>query len=82
MKPSDSQFWKNLMGVKEQFLDLGKFKLVSGNQIRFLEDKWLGNHKLSAQYPILFNIVRHKHATVAEVLNATPLNVSFRRSGD
>ncbi|WVZ49016.1 LOW QUALITY PROTEIN: hypothetical protein U9M48_000398 [Paspalum notatum var. saurae] len=80
MKPRDSQFWKSLMGVKEQFLDLGKFILLSGNQIRFWDDKWLGNHKLSLQYPNLFNIVRHKHTTVAEVLNATPLNVSFRRS--
>ena len=27
-------------GVKDQFLNLGRFKLVSGNQIRFWEDKW------------------------------------------
>ncbi|WVZ62616.1 hypothetical protein U9M48_012344, partial [Paspalum notatum var. saurae] len=80
LKPSGSQFWKSLMGVKEQFLTLGKFKLGSGNQVRFWEDKWLGNHKLSLQYPNLFNIVRHKHATVAEVLNATSLNVSCRSS--
>jgi hypothetical protein len=30
--------------------------------------------------PNLFNIVRKKQATVANVLNFTPLNVSFRRA--
>jgi hypothetical protein len=30
--------------------------------------------------PNLFNIVRKKQATVANVLNSTPLNVSFRRA--
>jgi hypothetical protein len=42
--------------------------------------KWLGNHELKVQYPNLFNIVRHKHATVAEVLNEASLNVSFIKS--
>ena len=37
-KAGDSHFWSSLMGVKDQFLNLGKFKLVSGNQIRFWED--------------------------------------------
>jgi hypothetical protein len=35
---------------------------------------------LKNQYPNLFNIVRKKQATVADVLNSTPLNVSFRRA--
>ena len=68
-----------LDGVKDQFLNLGRFKLVSGNQIRFWEDKWLRNQKLKNQFPNLFNIVRKKHATVAEVLSSNPLNISFRR---
>jgi hypothetical protein len=42
-QPGDSHFWMSLMGVKEQFLSLGRFKLVSGNQIRFWEDVWLEN---------------------------------------
>lgn len=33
-----------------------------------------------SRYPNLYNIVRRKHATIACVLNTTPLNVSFRRS--
>ena len=67
------------MGVEGQFLNLGRFKLVSGNQIGFWEDKWLRNQKLKDQFSNLLNIVRRKYATVAEVLNLNPLNVSFRR---
>jgi hypothetical protein len=31
------------------------------------------------KYPSLYNIVRKKHALVAQMLSTTPLNVSFRR---
>jgi len=78
-KSRDSHFWKGLMGVKDQFLNLGRFKLVSGNQLRFWEDIWLGNQALKFKYPNLFNIVRKKRATVADVLSSSPLNISFRR---
>jgi hypothetical protein len=54
--------------------------MLGSNQIRFWEDKWLGNHELKVQYLNLFNIVIHKHTIVAEVLNEATLNVSFRRS--
>jgi len=77
-KAGDSHFWSSLMAVKDQFLNLGRFKLVSGNEIRFWEDKWLDNQKLKDNFPI-FNIVQRKYATVAEVLSSYPLNVSFRR---
>ena len=36
-------------------------------------------YSFSEVYPGLFRIVRRKDDTVAEVLRATPLNVSFRR---
>ena len=78
-KAVDSYFWSSLMGVEDQFLNLGRFKLVSGNQIGFWEDKWLRNQKLKDQFSNLLNIVRRKYATVAEVLSLNPLNVSFRR---
>ncbi|WVZ61942.1 hypothetical protein U9M48_011747, partial [Paspalum notatum var. saurae] len=68
----DSQFWSCLMGIKDQFLNLGSFILKIGTQIR--------GTSLKYQYPSLFNIVRKKHATVAEVLGSNPLSVSFRRS--
>ena len=68
------------MKVKDTFLNHGSFHLNDGNQIRFWEDKWIGNHTLREQYPDLYNIVRKKHATVASVFSRVPLNVSFRRS--
>ena len=68
------------MGVKDQFLNLGKFKLNSCSKLRFWEDKLLGTQALKFQYPNLLNTVRKKHATVAEVLSTNPLNVSFRRA--
>ncbi|WVZ62463.1 hypothetical protein U9M48_012212 [Paspalum notatum var. saurae] len=73
-KAGDSHFWMGLMGIKDQFLDLGTFKLNSGTQIRFWEDVWLGNQSLKYFYPNLFNIVRKKHATMTEVLSTNPLN--------
>jgi hypothetical protein len=68
------------MNVKDHFLSLGRFKLVSRNQIRFWEDKWLGNHAFKHVYPNLFNIARKKHATTADVIRSSPLNISFKRA--
>ena len=79
-KAEDSHFWKSLLSNKDMFLSLGSFKLGSGEEIRFWEDKWLGNRALKEQYPNIFNIVRKKSATVADVLRTNPYNVSLRRS--
>ena len=73
-------FLGGLIKVKDTFLNYGSFYLNDGNQIRFWEDKWLGNHTLREQYPALFNIVRKKHATVASLFDRVHLNVSFRRT--
>ncbi|WVZ81603.1 hypothetical protein U9M48_028958 [Paspalum notatum var. saurae] len=62
--PGVSHFWAGLMDVK---------------QVRFWEHTWCGNRPLKFLYPSLFNIVRKKGATVADVMSSTPLNVSFRR---
>jgi hypothetical protein len=75
-----SHFWLGLKRVKGLFLSLGVFALKNGEQIRFWEDKWLGNQSLMFQYPSLYQIVRHKSGTVANVFRYAPLNVSFRRS--
>jgi hypothetical protein len=79
-KTGDSHFWSGLMRVKGLFLSLGVFTLKNGEQIRFWEDKWLGNQSLMFQYPSLFQIVRHKSATIANVFISVLLNVSFRMS--
>ena len=46
VKPRDSQFWKGLMKVKDQFLQFGTFSTKSGVDIRFWEDRWVGQYDL------------------------------------
>jgi hypothetical protein len=78
-KLGDSQFWIGLMNIKDKFLSMGNFKLQDGKQIRFWEDKWLGDNTLKEQYPNLYNIVPKKSARVAKIFSTRPLNVSFTR---
>lgn len=64
------------MGVREQFLNLSRFHLDSGNQIRFWEG-WATGQLNMATY--LFDIVQRKQATVADLLNSSPINLYFKR---
>jgi hypothetical protein len=79
-KPGDSHFWAGLMATKKHFFRFGSFSIRDGSEIRFWEDKWLGNTTLREQYPALYNIVRHKDHTLATVLENFPPNVTFRRT--
>jgi hypothetical protein len=79
-QPGDSHFWSRLMKVKDQFLHYGRFKVHNGKETRFWEDNWVGDRRLKIAYPNLYQIVRKKSATVAEVLSTTPLNVTFQRA--
>jgi hypothetical protein len=56
---------------------MSTFILYDGRQIRFWEDSWLGTTPLNIQYPNLYNIVRRKDATIAEIFSSRLLNVSF-----
>jgi hypothetical protein len=67
------------MATKKYFFGLGSFSIRDGSEIRFWEDKWLGNATLREQYPALYNIIRHKGDTIAKVLESYPPNMSFRR---
>ncbi|WVZ54782.1 hypothetical protein U9M48_005531 [Paspalum notatum var. saurae] len=85
LEPSDQEgrglpLLDGAKGVKDQFLDLGSFKLNSSTQIRFWEDVWLGNQPFIYLYPNLFNILRKKYVIVAKVFSTNPLNVYFRRA--
>ena len=51
------------MATKKYFFGYGSFSIKDGLEIRFWEDKWLGNATLLEQYPALYNIVRHKSDT-------------------
>jgi hypothetical protein len=68
------------MNIKDQFLSMSNSKLQDGKQIRFWEDKLLGDSSLKEQYPSLYNIVLKKSAIIADIFSTRPLNVSFRRS--
>jgi hypothetical protein len=64
---------------QQSFFEWGPFVLGDGKGTRFWEDTWLGETPLSSQYLALYNIVRHKHVRVADVLSNPPLNTGFRR---
>jgi hypothetical protein len=44
------------------------------------KDTWVGSTPFRFRYPSIYNIVRDPHATVANVMATSPLNVSFRRA--
>jgi hypothetical protein len=67
------------MRVKEDFFNIGFFKIGDGSTIQFWEDIWLGESPLAHQYTSLYNIVQWKNVLVANVLAETPLNIGFRR---
>jgi hypothetical protein len=65
--------------MKKLFFVLGTFFIKDGSEIRFWEEEWLDATSFREQYPVLYNIVRHKGDTIAKVLETSPPNVSFRR---
>ena len=78
-KSGDSHFWASLMKVTRDFLRFGTFVIKDGSQVRFWEGTWLENSPLRDQYPQLYNIVRKKQDTVADVLSTKIPNLSWRR---
>ena len=79
-KPTDSPFWKGIMGVKKDFFDRISVSLGNGLSVRFWEDPWLSETPLAFQYPSLYNIVRNKNVLVAHVLDHDHPNLQFRRA--
>jgi hypothetical protein len=78
-KQGDSHFWSGLRKVKDSFLNLSRFQLSNGQNVRFWEDKWLDNRTLKELYPTLFAIIRKKHISAVSVFSTIPLNISFWR---
>jgi hypothetical protein len=67
------------MKATTNFLMHGSFRLNNGKQIRFWEDKWLGNYSFQQQYQSICDLVRQMSETVESVLSTLLLNVSFCR---
>jgi hypothetical protein len=78
-KPGDSQFCRGLMNVRDEFLSMCNLILQDGKQIRFWEDMWDAS-TLKDKYHNLYNILRKKSATIADIFIPRPLNVSFIRN--
>jgi hypothetical protein len=74
-KSGGSHFWADLMKVKQYFLCFRTFTIKNGSQIWFWEDIWLG----TTAHPCLYYIARYKQITVADVINTSHLNLSWRR---
>jgi hypothetical protein len=55
-RKGDSQFWKGLMDVKDNFLERGRFVVHSGQQTDFWRDLWIGNKPLMKAFPSLYNL--------------------------
>ena len=68
------------MATKNFFFQYGSFSIKDGSEIRFWEDKWLGNATPREQFLALYNIVRHKSDTLTKVMETFPPNMLFRRS--
>lgn len=79
-KHGDFYFWSGLMKVKNTFLNLGSWTVNNGEQVRFWEDKWLGNYSFKDRYLSLYSIVRRRNFSIAYVMSTVPLNVSVRRA--
>jgi hypothetical protein len=79
-KPTDSPFWKGLMGVKDDFFMRGSMVVGNGQNTRFWEDIWLGDRSLSEQYPSLYRVANYVNVSVSHVLSSAPINIGFRRA--
>jgi hypothetical protein len=67
------------MKPKEKFLKLKTFVAKNGKNVKFWEDRWLGNFTLQNRFPYLYCIVRRKNDSVASVMSSVQLDVSFRK---
>ena len=67
------------MATKKHFFRFGVFNIKDGTEIRFWEDKWLGNTTLRDHYSALYNIVWHNRDVIDMVMQSSPCNVTFKR---
>lgn len=77
-RSSGSQFWRQLLSVKDEFRSLVKFSVGDGRSIRFWLDWWTEEGPLFSVFPILFSYCSMPSISVAE-LAANNWNFGFRR---
>jgi hypothetical protein len=77
LRNTDSPCWKNLLKVKEIYLNGRKVELKRGNLVRFWLDPWLDNIPLNESHPLLFNISLVPDVTFEHVVQSV-FNIPFR----
>ena len=63
-----SNIWKGITSVQEDFKRNLKYRVGSGEKVRFWLDNWFGNRPLAAQFPDLTKYAMDKEATVSSYL--------------
>ena len=64
------------MWVKEEFFNLGFYKIGDGLTTSFWEDIWIGDSPLSHQYSSLYNMVERRYVSEHD-LSQVSLNICF-----
>jgi hypothetical protein len=75
---SVSQFWRQLLNVRDDFRGLVKFTVGNGESVRFWLDWWTGEGPLATSFPVLFSFVSVPSISIAE-LAGSGWDFSFRR---
>lgn len=65
-EPHGVGVWKHISRFQDNFFGEVSFKAGNGLEIRFWQDKWLGNSRLKDYFPSLFQIASNKEATIAQ----------------
>ena len=63
------------MKIKDEVLANGSFIIKDGCQTRFWDDTWAGDLSFKVKYPLIYNIARDPHASVAHVMASRPFNI-------
>jgi hypothetical protein len=64
---SDSPIWKDLLKVRQIYLQGRKYKINNEKSVSFWLDKWLDDKPLCVAYPILFDLCADKRISVHEM---------------
>lgn len=62
-----SQFWRQLLKVRDDSRALVRFSVGDGSLVRFWLDRWTGDGPLAATFLVLFSFVASPSISIAEL---------------
>ena len=68
--------WKAISSLYREFLPLVSFRVGNGNNVRFWEDKWLGDNSLQELFPSLFRLSVLKAQPISAFLDGPSTQVA------